>query len=51
MGKTILERMYIVTQKMENPIVSGEIMINAATKKKAHAELGKKQRIYALRWR
>ena len=39
MGKTILERMYSVTQKMQNPNVSGQILINASTYKKAGADL------------
>lgn len=39
MDKTILERMYSVTQKMANPDVSGKILINAASKKKAGIEL------------
>ena len=39
MAKTILERMYSVTQKMQNPNVSGQIMINASTYKKAGADL------------
>ena len=39
MDKTILERMYSVTQKMKDPNVSGRILINAASKKKARAEL------------
>lgn len=39
MDKTILERMYSVTQKMADPNVSGQILINAASKKKASIEL------------
>ena len=39
MDKTILERMYSVTQKMADPDVSGQILINAASKKKAGIEL------------
>ncbi|MBE6253099.1 MAG: AAA family ATPase [Bacteroidales bacterium] len=39
MDKTILERMYSVTQKMADPNVSGKILINAASKKKAGIEL------------
>ena len=39
MDKTILERMYSVTQKMADPDVSGHILINAASKKKAGIEL------------
>ena len=39
MDKTILERMYSVTQKMADPDVSGQILINAASKKKASIEL------------
>ena len=39
MDKTILEKMYRVTQKMADPSVSGQILINAASKKKAGIEL------------
>ncbi len=39
MDKTILEKMYCVTQKMADPNVRGQILINAASKKKAGIEL------------
>ena len=39
MDKTILEKMYRVTQKMADPNVRGQILINAASKKKAGIEL------------
>lgn len=39
MGKTILERMYSVAQKMQNPNISGQILINATTLKKAGTDL------------
>lgn len=39
MGKTILERMYGVAQKMQNPNINGQILINATTLKKAGTDL------------